>query len=137
MSLAAGETATPRRQRDAYQPTNASTKLFFLPGPKMQVRTFIPAGERRYELCGAFVVDFEFLPDNTVFASHRSLPVHGYGESVERALDEFFAAFDMQWRNLIEVAESTLTPGALDSRAALRSVVASVGHAAGHRHGEP
>lgn len=112
--------------RDPYVPAspNIATKLI-LPGPKMQVRHEISVGDRRYRLQGMFVIDIEYLAEGGVFASHRSLPVDGYGGDQVAALAAFYEAFDFQWRHLVEVDEETLTEGGVRRRRAMEQAVAS------------
>lgn len=92
----------------------------------MELRTQIITGQRVYELKDLFVVDLEYLEDDIVFVSHRTVPVHAYGRGLKEALRAFGEAFDMQWRNLVEVPKDCLTPGGLKRRHALESVVANV-----------
>lgn len=113
---------------ESYAPATpgASTRLIF-PGPRMQVRTQIVAGPRCYNLKGMFVVDLEYLDDDgQVFASHRSLPVHGYGSDQGEALEAFCEAFDFQWRQLVEAPEESLTAGGKKRASAMREAVQSV-----------
>lgn len=113
---------------DSYAPATpgATTRLIF-PGPRMQVRTQIVAGPRRYNLKGMFVIDLEYLDDEgQVFASHRTLPVHGYGGDQGDALEAFCEAFDVQWRHLVDVQEDTLTDGGRRRRQAMRDAVETV-----------
>lgn len=89
----------------------------------MQLRTQIVAASRRYELKDVFVVNIEYLEDDVVFVSHRTVPVHAYGGSLNEALGAFSEAFDHQWRNLVEVPESSLTNGGLKRRHAMQAVI--------------
>ena len=113
--------------RDSYEATEPgkTTDLVF-PGPRMQMRTEIIAAARRYELGGVFVVNIEYLEDDIVFVSHRTVPVHAYGNSLAEALGTFGEAFDMQWRSLVDVAEGSLTAGGVKRRRAMEAVVARV-----------
>jgi hypothetical protein len=113
--------------RDSYEATEPgkTTDLVF-PGPRMQMRTEIVAAARRYELDGVFVVNIEYLEDDIVFVSHRTVPVHAYGNSLAEALGTFGEAFDMQWRSLVDVAETSLTAGGVKRRRAMEGVVARV-----------
>lgn len=112
---------------DSYEPTEPgkTTDLVF-PGPRMQMRTEIVAAKRRYELVGVFVVNIEYLEDEVVFVTHRTVPVHAYGKSLAEALSAFGEAFDMQWRSLVDVAEASLTEGGIRRRQAMKAVVARV-----------
>jgi hypothetical protein len=93
----------------------------------MQVRMQIAAGHRRYDLKGMFVIDLAYLEDEgEVFASHRSLPVHGYGKNEGMALAAFCEAFDFQWRHLVEVPDESLTEGGKRRRQAMQAAVQSV-----------
>ena len=105
--------------------TNHSTELIF-PGPRMQYQMVIPAGSRRYHLKDWFVVNLSYLDDGQVFADHGSLPVHGYGDNMNEAMNAFCEAFDVQWRSLVEVSEDSLTSGGKRRRAALREAVKDV-----------
>jgi hypothetical protein len=113
--------------RDSYEPTEPgkTTDLVF-PGPRMQMRTEIVAATRRYELQGVFVVNIEYLEEDVVFVSHRTVPVHAYGSSLAEALSTFGEAFDMQWRSLVDVPEASLTEGGIKRRRAMEAVVARV-----------
>lgn len=124
-----GHSSAPSKplSRDSYAATEQgkTTNLVF-PGPRMQLRTQIVAQARVYELRDLFVVDLEYLDDDIVFVSHRSVPVHAYGRGANEALRAFGEAFDLQWRSLVEVPEDSLTPGGIRRRRAMESVVASV-----------
>lgn len=104
----------------------ASSRLIF-PGPRMQVQTQINVGQRRYVLKDMFVIDLEYGRDDDgqlqVFASHRTLPVHGHGGSQAEALVVFCDAFDFQWRHLVEVPEDSLTEGGKRRRRAMQNAV--------------
>lgn len=97
--------------------------------PKQHVTVDLVYRDRIYRLKGTFVIDVEHLDDgDTVFVSHRSLPVHGYGDTLAEALAAFAEAFDLQWIRLVEEEDSSkLTPSGLRSRSALEGVVESVG----------
>jgi len=113
--------------RDSYEPTEPgkTTDLVF-PGPRMQMRTEIVSEARRYELAGVFVVNIEYLESDVVFVSHRTVPVHAYGNSLADALSTFGEAFDLQWRSLVDVPEASLTEGGIKRRDAMEAVVARV-----------
>jgi hypothetical protein len=113
--------------KDSYAATEPgkTTNLVF-PGPRMQLRTQIAAESRVYELRDLFVVELEYLEDEIVFVSHRTVPVHAYGRGPKEALQSFGEAFDIQWRSLVDVPESSLTAGGLRRRHAMESVVAKV-----------
>lgn len=120
--------STPKAaSRDAYAATEPgkTTNLVF-PGPRMQLRTQIVVGGRVYELKDVFVVDIDYLEDDVVFVSHRSVPVHAYGNGLREALSAFSEAFDHQWRSLVDVDESSLTDGGVKRRREMKAVVASV-----------
>lgn len=134
-NLANGDTYAPaeglgrvvqRREPDSYVPTQpAGATSLVLPGPAMQLRSQIVAGERYYLLNEFFVIEFEF-GDDEVFATHRSLPVHGNGSTQQDALESFCATFDFQWRTLVEVPEDTLTAGGRRRRALMTGAVSQV-----------
>jgi len=115
-------------QRDSYAPTEPGAVGLVFPGPRMQLRTEIVAGGRRYVLKDVFVVDLSYLDEGEVFASHRSLPVHGHGSDLQAALGAFCDAFDFQWRNLVDVPEESLTAGGIRRRDAMQNAVKEVGH---------
>jgi len=92
----------------------------------MQMRTEIVSEARRYELAGVFVVNIEYLESDVVFVSHRTVPVHAYGNSLADALSTFGEAFDLQWRSLVDVPEASLTEGGIKRRDAMEAVVARV-----------
>ena len=120
--------STPKAaSRDAYAATEPgkTTNLVF-PGPRMQLRTQIVVGARVYELKDVFVVDIDYLEDDVVFVSHRSVPVHAYGNGLPEALSAFSEAFDHQWRSLVDVDESSLTGGGVKRRRERQAVVVSV-----------
>ncbi|HEX4338511.1 MAG TPA: hypothetical protein VH062_21550 [Polyangiaceae bacterium] len=74
-----------------------------------------------------FVIDLAYLDDDgQVFASHRSLPVHGYGPDEGTALAAFCEAFDFQWRHLVEQPEESLTAGGKKRRQAMTAAVQSI-----------
>lgn len=105
----------------------APTELHFASfSPRMQVVIFIEAEKRVYRLREPFVILLEELDDGTIFASHRVLPVHGYGASTSDALEAFDVMFDVQWRNVVERDDSALTANAKIAKAALKSVVVRV-----------
>ena len=107
----------------AEQPSHQCTLVY--PGPRMRLTTSVQVPGRRYELRGMFVVQIDHLEDS-VFATHRDLPVHGYGRDQKDALSAFCEMFDMQYRSLVEEDENNLTPGGIQRRQALRDVVARV-----------
>ncbi len=113
--------------RDSYAATEPgkTTNLVF-PGPRMQLRTQIVSASRIYELKDVFVVNIDYLEDDVVFVSHRTVPVHAYGSSLNEALGAFTEAFDHQWRNLVDVPESSLTEGGVKRRRAMQAVVEKV-----------
>jgi len=59
----------------------------------------------------------EELEDGSIFISHPRLPVHGYGENIDVAFDSYRRMYQLQWRNLVESDESTLTSHARKLRA--------------------
>jgi hypothetical protein len=92
----------------------------------MQVQTRIVVDDRQYVLKDMFVIDLEYLEDEgqvQIFASHRTLPVHGYGADQREALQAFCKAFDFQWRHLVQVPEDSLTEGGKRRRDAMLAVV--------------
>ena len=88
--------------------------------------SYVRVRERVYSLRGIFVIQVNYLEGGEVFASHRCLPVHGHGPSLELALRAFCQAFDFQWRNLVDVAEDQLTPGGIKRRRAMLESVEKV-----------
>jgi hypothetical protein len=119
----------PSVPRESYAPASQDARsLIFQPfGPRMQVAMEIRAPKRVYRFNGAFVVSLEYLDDGgTIFASHRDLPVHGYGESLAEATEAFSTAFDLQYRTLVEQDDQNLSPYARELREKLRSAVAHV-----------
>ncbi|GMV15497.1 MAG: hypothetical protein AMXMBFR56_37210 [Polyangiaceae bacterium] len=124
----AGFPKTAHKETYAAASPGASTHLIF-PGPRMQVRTQIAVGERRYDLKDVFVIDLEYMEEDDqvqVFASHRTLPVHGYGADQPEALRDFCEVFDFQWRHLVDVPEESLTPGGKRRRQAMLNAVEKV-----------
>lgn len=113
--------------RDAYAATepDKTTKLVF-PGPRMQLRTQIVGQSCVYELKDLFMLSLEYQEDDIVFVTHRTVPVHAYGQGTENALQAFSEAFDLQWQALVEVPEESLTAGGRKRRQALVDVVAQV-----------
>lgn len=79
-----------------------------------------------HRLNGPFAVQVEYLQDGTVFASHRRLPIHGYGRTVATALLEFAGMFDALWRSLHDVPPEKLTHRAQRFREQLDSMVAKI-----------
>ena len=128
-TYAEGHAGSASRQawRDSYAATEPgkTTNLVF-PGPRMQLRTQIVAESRVYELKDLFVVSLEYLEDEIVFVTHRTVPVHAYGRGPIEALRAFSEAFDLQWRSLVETPEDSLTAGGIKRRRAMQAVVASV-----------
>jgi hypothetical protein len=102
------------------------TRLVFPRGPRMQLRWVIEAPERRYVLRDTFRIELTYLEDGTVFAKHRRLPVHGYGETQAEAISAFCEAFDHQWRHLVEAAPETLAAHAMTLRESLQAAVSDV-----------
>ncbi len=118
-----GFARAPRPEK--YEPANpgpASSSLIFM-GPRMQVRTQVAFGSRRYHLRDVFVVALEYAETGEVFATHRQLPVHGQGMDQAEALASFCETFDFQWRNLVDVPLDSLTPGGQTRRRAMEAVV--------------
>jgi len=116
-------------EAEEYAPANSvrpSSSLIF-PGPRMQVQTRIVMGSRRYVLKDMFVIDLEYAKNQDeqlqVFASHRTLPVHGHGGDQGEALMAFCEAFDFQWRHLVDVPEDSLTESGKRRRQALKNAV--------------
>lgn len=107
---------------------SAPRALIFQPfGPRMQVSVILRAGDRVYKLRGPLVINIEYLEDGTVFATHRDLPVHGYGETLNEALESFGAGFDLQYRSLVDEPDpAQLTPHALELGRKLRAFVGSI-----------
>jgi hypothetical protein len=120
-------TPSAREISESYAPATPGipSRLIF-PGPRMQVRTQIQFNRRRYTLRDVFVIDLSYTEDGEVFASHRVLPVHGYGTDQRAALDAFCEAFDFQWRHLVEPSEDGLTEGGRRRRKAMQEVVQNV-----------
>lgn len=91
--------------------------------PRMQVVIHIEWEGRNYRLRGPFAIQLEQLDAETVFASHKTLPVHGYGPTTRDALEAFAAMFDAQWQNVAAKADSALTPNAQTVKAQLKNLV--------------
>lgn len=105
-----------------------STRVFF-PGPRMQMEHGIDVGSRRYVLNGFFVIELEHEGDGVdaaVYASHRSLPVSGFGRDAKEALQAFYDAFDHQYRHLVEVEPDSLTAWARQMREAMKRAVVRI-----------
>lgn len=120
----------PPRERELRPYTNAqswvpsrSSLIFRSFGPRQQLVPSIVTDDRVYVLRGAFVLDIEYQENDTVFVYHHSLPVSGYGDDVDGALDSFCEAFDVQYRGLVESDPEELTPAA---RAAAKEIEAAV-----------
>lgn len=94
-------------------------------GPRLNVMSNLRAGERVYELRGSFIVRLT-VDDGVVSASHRDLPVFGYGSTAGEAFGMFAEYFDEQYRDLVEADEASLTEDALIVRRQLQRVVAAV-----------
>src|SRR5690606_28316758 len=120
------ESKALRREPDSYVPVGAAggTSLV-LPGPTMQLRSQILVGGRCYALKELFVIEFEF-GDGEVFATHRTLPVHGNGSTQQEALESFCSSFDFQWRHLVESPPENLTRGGRKRRELMLEAVANV-----------
>lgn len=69
-------------------------------------------GDIAEALISMFAIDVEYLDDGTVYVSHRQLPVHGNGESLDDAIADFGATFDALWRRLKEAGPARMTPHA-------------------------
>lgn len=124
----ARDTRVPGRIVETEPYTSAEAKrstLIYSGGPAWQLQTVICVGERRYQLAGIFAIDLEYDVDG-VFASHKRLPVSGFGETLDKALEAFCEAFDYQYRGLVEDDESSLTEDAKRHRQALKAVVVGV-----------
>ena len=105
----------------------STTEIRFQPfHQRMQVVIQIEGDGRVYRLRGAFVIQLEYLDDDTIFASHKNLPVHGYGAGLDDAIEAFAAMFDVQWRSLVDADVSALTVHARNVRGRLQAVVESV-----------
>lgn len=122
------DTRLKKGEPDAYVPVEPSQKTALVfPGPAMQLRSTIVASDRLYRLRGLFVVEFEIGEDGEdVFASHRTLPVHGHGATQAEALSSFLASFDFQWRNLVDADPTMLTPGGRRRRESMQAVVEAI-----------
>lgn len=95
-------------------------------GPPMRIFVQIAAHGRVYCLSRAFAVTLKRLDDGTVFASHATLPVYGYGETVNVALRSFQEMFDVQYRSLVDGSVDDLAPRARVVREDFRGVVERV-----------
>lgn len=118
----------PRRVEPRFEPAGCDVIYVPFEGPRMSFQVTLRSGPRVYRLRGAFAIKLEYLGDGTVFASHENLPVHGYGRSVDDALQSFSEMFDLQWRELVEIDEPEvrLTSGARRDRERLQSIVQNV-----------
>lgn len=118
-----------RPRQSSYAPASGTQSQHALLGQRvrMQVRTTIRCSEREYHLRGAFVISLDYIDaGQEVFASHRHLPVHGYGKSDSEAIASFLEAFDHQYRELVECGLDELTPGGQKRRRLIEDVVESV-----------
>ena len=125
--------ATPtlmvRRRPPAPGFQDASTLRMYTPfGPNLRVVIALPTavGARRYVLKSHLTIRLSYQDDGTVFASHATLPVHGYGPSEEEALTSFADSFDWQWQHLTTANDDELTEPARVARDAMRAAVESV-----------
>lgn len=114
--------AMKERERELVSPTG---EVHFVPfGPRLHLQHGIDVGNRVFWLRGVFVTRIEHMSDGTVFVSHPSLPVHGYGADLPAAIDAFSFMFAEQWALLVD--ESTveeLTEGGRRRRAAMEAAV--------------
>src|SRR5260221_9658124 len=110
----------------SYVPTLPIGSRLVFPGPKMRVQTRIVWRDRHYALRGIFAIEFREVDGGIVLATHRQLPVHGHGSSQEEAIEAFCEAFDLQWRSLVEVDETSLTSGGRDRRRAMQAAAERV-----------
>jgi hypothetical protein len=115
-----------RTDEQGYTPTRTDVVFPEIHGPRLSVLPCIVAGDRRYMLRGAFVVQLEHDTDGSVHASHRSLPLFGTGLSVADAMEAFAEYFDFQYRDLVECDESMLADDALAVRDQLLSLVREI-----------
>jgi len=127
--------AAPHRQarasgeRISYAPAVAEQprQVIYKPfGPKMQVLVVIRQPERIYRLKGTLVIDLEQEEDG-VCASHRTLPVMGYGGSAAEAIADFAEMFDAQYRGLVEESDAEeLSAGGRQARRQLEALVEDI-----------
>ena len=95
-------------------------------GPRLSVQTTVIGPSRVFRVHGPFTVSLEYSADG-VFASHASLPVHGYGRSIKEALAGFDESFEFQWSCLVEREPADLTEHARELRQRMERAVVSVG----------
>jgi hypothetical protein len=95
-------------------------------GPRVNFVPSIQAGERIYRLRGTFVIHLEYQDDGSVHAVHPTLPLFGFGRSIDEAMADFNDYFDAQYRDLVESDEALLADDALVVRRRLLAVVESI-----------
>lgn len=102
-----------------------SSSLVF-PGPRVKLVNRFTSGGRTFVLRGPFFIEFEFFKDGSMCARHRTLPVSGFGETQEEALEAFAEAFGLQWEHLAIEDPGPLTEGGKRRREAMRTSVERV-----------
>ena len=80
---------------------------------------------RSFILKHSITLDIEYSK-NIIEVRHATLPINGYGNTEQEALDELFETFDIQYRFLVESTEDSLTPGALKKRKLLQNIVSRI-----------
>lgn len=94
------------------------------PGPGALLCQHIETPLRAYTMRGTFILDI-FEEPELVHVKHRVLPLEGFGDSLEEALDDLALAFDVQWEDLVEADEGLLTPAAQVIRSMLLREIAA------------
>jgi hypothetical protein len=126
VTLANGDPVRHVQEREQYALADEPrvTKVVY-DGPRLRMQVALDSGPRRYLLKGVFVVELG-AEGSSVYATSRGLPVSGIGNSDLEAIEDFCTSFDYQYRNLVEVDESSLTEGGLRRRAAMRNAVEQI-----------
>lgn len=129
--LTEATSSAPRRPAariSGFQDAGTSERMYIPFGPRMRVVIELraPDGARRYILKSSLIIRLSYQEDGTVFASHATLPVHGYGPSEADAVASFADSFDWQWRHIANATDAELTIPARAKRDAMRSFVEEV-----------
>lgn len=95
-------------------------------GPKMSLSSEITVDQRTFVLARPLRVDVNYTASGEVFASHKTLPVSGYGRSLDEALAGFNRSFAVQWDMLVDCDESELAPSAIRARNSLKEAVSRI-----------
>jgi len=112
----------------ALRDASTSERTYNAFGPRMRVLIILatPHSSRVYVLRTHLTIRLSYQLDGIVFASHASLPVHGYGSSETEAIASFADSFDWQWQHLANATDDVLTVPARAARDALRASVEHV-----------